>query len=172
MNERNEMNKYAYITLPRTVKGSNHGPAWWIRAAAVTLGERGGHGIHMRVLQRIADAMDADDQIVVLDPDRPETIGRFAAEIQKNGGPHTQVGFTAISKAVAAWVPAPLPPPNPPEPTGLGAVVIASCVHSDQPRPWIRNHDGNWQEESGAALVDDYASLVGVVVKTEGYAGE
>lgn len=172
MNERNEMNKYAYITLPRTVKGSNHGPAWWIRAAAVTLGERGGHGIHMRVLQRIADAMDADDQIVVLDPTRPETIGRFAAEIQKNGGPHTQVGFTAISKAVAAWVPAPLPPPNPPEPTGFGAVVEASCAHSDIRDLWLRELHGNWVPKGAPDTSDDYASLIGVVVKTEGYAGE
>lgn len=166
------MHRYRYVVLPRKVKGSNHGPAWWIRGAADEL-ERPGAKVRAGVLRRIADAMDEESPVVVLDPERPDTIGRFAHEVTVRAG--VQVSFNSMLAAVKKWVPAPPPKPNPPEPTGLGAVVEASCVHNDIRNLWFRDLDGNWHcglSKNEVPTPDDYASLVGVVVKSEGYAGE
>ena len=57
-------------------------------------------------------------------------------------------------------------PPKPPEPTGLGAVAIASCVHSEVRSRWVRGHDGNWHAPNGDP--DDYGSLIDVEVLNPG----
>lgn len=57
-------------------------------------------------------------------------------------------------------------PPKPYEPTGLGAVVEASCVHNDIRRRWLRSHDQNWYSAHGKP--DDFDSLIDVAVIHEG----
>jgi hypothetical protein len=122
----------------------------------------------------IHDAGGADltpRPLVVIDPEDREQVEALASALRSGIEAVLRVSVNdysldRIADKVQAALHSLIEPPKPEEPTGLGAVVEAACVHNPVPRTWVRDHDGNWQPRTGGA--DDWDSLSDVRVLNEG----
>jgi hypothetical protein len=86
-----------------------------------------------------AHCTDACRPVAVLDPEDREAVERLAdAHLLALGG-HGKGSVVVMQAALRSLI----APPRPDEP-GKWGVVEASCVHSDNRRPWVRDGGGNW----------------------------
>lgn len=96
--------------------------------------------------------------LVVIDPENREQVKRLTdAYLAQFGFAFADHRTDAMQAALRSLI----TPPRPPEPMGLGAVVV-----NDQGREFVRMHDGWWRGDEPCSL--NWAAVHAVRVLSEG----